>query len=180
MEFDILYSINSIHTDILDSIMIFITYLGEKGIFWMAIAAILLFNSKTRKCGIFMLISMAIGLILGNGIIKNLVERPRPYWIDENIKLLIPGLTDYSFPSGHTLASFEAAIMIFLFNKKLGIIAIIIAILVGISRMYLFVHFPTDVLAGALLGTIISIAVYYIGNKAENKFLKKQNENQNV
>ena len=175
MDFGILYFFNGLHTEILDNIMIFLTQLGDKGIFWIVIAVALLFSSKTRKCGIFMLVSMGIGLLIGNGIIKNLVARPRPYWIDESITLLIPGLSDYSFPSGHTLASFEAAIMIFLFNKKWGIPAIILSVLIGISRLYLFVHFPTDVLAGAILGTIISLTVYYIGNKIEDKFLKKQN-----
>ena len=175
MDFGILYFFNGSHTEILDNIMIFLTQLGDKGIFWIVIAVALLFSSKTRKCGIFMLVSMGIGLLIGNGIIKNLVARPRPYWIDESITLLIPGLSDYSFPSGHTLASFEAAIMIFLFNKKWGIPAIILSVLIGISRLYLFVHFPTDVLAGAILGTIISLTVYYIGNKIEDKFLKKQN-----
>ena len=170
MDFGILYFFNNLHTEILDSIMIFLTQLGDKGIIWIVLAVALLFNAKTRTCGIFMLIAMALGLIIGNGIIKNLVARPRPYWLDENITLLIPGLSDFSFPSGHTLASFEAAVMIFLFNKKWGISAIILAILIGISRMYLFVHFPSDVLAGAVLGTIISLSVYYIGNR----FLKKQ------
>ena len=175
MDFAILYFFNDLHTGILDSIMIFLTQLGDKGIIWIVLAVALLFSSKTRKCGIFMLVSMGLGLLIGNGIIKNLVARPRPYWIDESITLLIPGLTDYSFPSGHTLASFEAAIMIFLFNKKWGIPAIILSVLIGISRMYLFVHFPSDVLAGAVLGTIISLIVYYIGNKVEDKYFKKQN-----
>ena len=175
MEFDILYFFNGLHTEILDSIMIFLTQLGDKGIIWIVLAIALLFHSETRICGIFILISLGLGLIIGNGIIKNLMARPRPYWIDESITLLIPGLSDYSFPSGHTLASFEAAIMIFMFDKKWGIPALILAILIGISRMYLFVHFPTDVLAGALLGTAISLIVYYFGNKIVNKFLEKQN-----
>jgi len=175
VDFDILYALNNIHTDLLDKVMIGITYLGEKGIFWIGIAIILLFFKKTRKCGIFMLISMAIGVIIGNGIIKNLVARPRPCWIDESINLLISNPKDFSFPSGHTLASFEAAITILLFNRKWGIVALITAILVGISRMYLFVHFPTDVLAGAVLGTVIATLVYFIGNKIEKNIKNKQN-----
>ena len=147
MEFQILYYINQVHNPILDKIMIALTNLGDAGILWIVIAIILLFMKKTRKCGILMLISMAIGLIIGNGILKNLIQRSRPCWIDTNIPLLIPNPTDYSFPSGHTLASFEAAIMILLHNKKWGIPAIIIATLIAFSRMYLFVHFPTDILA---------------------------------
>ena len=180
MEFQILYYINQVHNPILDKIMIALTNLGDAGILWIVIAIILLFMKKTRKCGILMLISMAIGLIIGNGILKNLIQRSRPCWIDTNIPLLIPNPTDYSFPSGHTLASFEAAIMILLHNKKWGIPAIIIATLIAFSRMYLFVHFPTDILAGAILGTINSLIVYYTYKKIKNKIeIKKLEKNNN-
>ena len=135
MDFGILYALNNIHTEVLDKIMIGITYLGEKGIFWIGVAIVLLFFQKTRKCGLFMLISMMIGLIIGNGLLKNLVARQRPCWIDQTIQLLIANPKDFSFPSGHTLASFEAAITILMFNKKWGIVAIITAILIGISRL---------------------------------------------
>lgn len=182
MDFAILYALNNIHTDILDKIMIGLTYLGDKGVFWILVSVALLFNSKTRKCGIFMIASMAIGLLIGNGIIKNLVARERPCWIDQTINLLITNPKDFSFPSGHTLASFEAAVTIFLFNKKYGIPALILATLIGTSRLYLFVHFPTDVLGGAILGTVIAISVYFIGNKiiekrkTNNKTEEIQNE----
>ena len=169
MDFKILYILNNIHTGILDKTMVGITYLGEKGIFWIGLALILLISKKTRKCGIFMLIAMSVGLIIGNGIMKNVVSRQRPCWIDDTINLLIKNPKDFSFPSGHTLVSFEAAIMILLFNKKWGILATTVAVLIGISRLYLFVHFPTDVLGGAIIGTIIAISVYVIGNKISNR-----------
>lgn len=165
MDFGILYALNNIHTEILDKIMIGITYLGEKGIFWIALGLILICFRKTRKCGILMIISMAVGLIIGNGLLKNLVQRSRPCWLDDSIKLLIANPKDYSFPSGHTLASFEAAVTIFLCNKKWGIPALITATLIGISRLYLFVHFPTDVLGGAILGSTIAVLVHYMYNK---------------
>lgn len=176
MDFQILYLINNIHNNILDKIMITLTNLGDTGIIWIIIAIILLFIKKTRKCGILMLISMILGLIIGNGILKNLIQRQRPCWIDTNILLLIPNPTDFSFPSGHTLASFEASIMILLHSKKWGIPAIILSILIAFSRMYLFVHFPTDILGGAVLGTIISILVYYISEK----IIKAKKETNNV
>ena len=165
MDFKILYMINNLHNPILDKIMIGLTYLGDAGLFWIILAIILLFIKKTRKCGFLMLISMALGLIIGNGILKNLVARSRPCWIDTGMQLLINNPTDYSFPSGHTLASFESAVMIFLHNKKLGIISLILAVLIAFSRMYLFVHFPTDILGGAILGILISIIVYKIAQK---------------
>ena len=174
MDFTILYVLNNLHTDILDKIMIGLTYLGEKGIFWIILAIILLFNKTTRKCGIFMLISMSLGLLIGNGLLKNIVARQRPCWIDTSINLLIANPKDFSFPSGHTLASFEAAVTIFLFNKKIGILAIILATFIGISRLYLFVHFPTDVLGGALLGIVIAMSVYFTGNKIIEKYRNKK------
>lgn len=176
MDFQILYLINNIHNNILDKIMITLTNLGDAGIIWIIIAIILLFIKKTRKCGILMIISMILGLIIGNGILKNLIQRQRPCWIDTNILLLIPNPTDFSFPSGHTLASFEASIMILLHSKKWGIPAIILSILIAFSRMYLFVHFPTDILGGAILGTTISILVYYVSEK----IIKAKKETNNI
>ena len=173
MDFKILYLINKLHTPLLDRIMIFITELGNAGIIWIAIAIILLFIKKTRKCGILMLISLILGLILGNIILKNLIQRARPCWIDTNVTLLIPIPKDYSFPSGHTLASFEAATIIFLHNKKWGIISTMLAIFIAFSRMYLFVHFPTDILAGAILGIIISLCVYKLYKKAKKEQIDK-------
>ena len=176
MDFQILYLINNIHNNILDKIMITLTNLGDAGIIWIIISIILLFIKKTRKCGILMIISMILGLIIGNGILKNLIQRQRPCWIDTNILLLIPNPTDFSFPSGHTLASFEASIMILLHSKKWGIPAIILSILIAFSRMYLFVHFPTDILGGAILGTTISILVYYVSEK----IIKAKTETNNI
>lgn len=176
MEFEILYAINKLHNPILDKIMIGITSLGNAGLIWIAIAIFLIFIKKTRKCGILMLISLVSGLILGNGILKNLIGRDRPCWLDPNIPLLIPNPLDYSFPSGHTLASFEAAVMIFLHNKKFGVISLILACLIAFSRMYLFVHFPTDILGGIILGTLISLAVYYGYEKIKNKRTKVEKE----
>jgi len=173
MELEILYAINNIHNVVLDKIMVGITTLGNGGIFWIALAIFLICIKKTRKCGFLMLISMLLGLIIGNGILKNLIARDRPCWIDPNIPLLIPNPHDYSFPSGHTLASFEAAIMIFLHNKKWGAISLVLAALIAFSRMYLFVHFPTDILGGIVLGTLISISVYYGYERTNNKINEK-------
>jgi undecaprenyl-diphosphatase len=165
MDLSILYAIDSIHNNVLDNIMKTITILGDAGILWIVIALILLFRVKTRKCGILIITAMVIGLIIGNVILKNLIARPRPFSLDESIQLLIPKPVDYSFPSCHTMVSFEAAIIIFLNNKKWGMIAIATAILIGFSRMYLFVHYPSDVLFGAILGSIIAIIVFYGSNK---------------
>lgn len=168
MELSILYAINSLHNNIMDNIMKIITILGDAGIIWLIIALILLFNIKTRKCGILIILAMVVGLIIGNIILKNVIARPRPFILDKTIQLLIEKPLDYSFPSCHTMASFEATVIIFLHNKKWGTLALILAILIGFSRMYLFVHYPSDVLFGAILGSLIAIIVFY----GENKYRK--------
>lgn len=175
MEFNILYAINSLHNEILDKIMILITSLGNGGLIWILIAIIFTLKKKTRKCGILMLFSMFIGVIIGNVMIKNLVARERPCWIDENIKLLIKCPKDYSFPSGHTMASFAASTIIWLYNKKIGIITICLSFMIAFSRMYLFVHFPTDVIAGMFLGISIALLVYY-GDRKIKKCLDAKKE----
>ena len=151
--------------------MIFFTNLGDAGVLWIVIAIAFLFLKKTRKWGVMIGISLICGLILGNGLLKHWIARQRPCWLDTSIPLLIPNPSDYSFPSGHTLASFEAAIMIMFYNKKWGIIALVVALGIAFSRMYLFVHFPTDILGGAILGTFISVAVYKINHLIEKKNL---------
>lgn len=139
--------------------MVFITGLGDYGFIWIIIAVILIVQPKHRKCGVTMLLALLCGVIIGNGFLKNLIARPRPCWIDSSVSLLIKNPTDYSFPSGHTLASFEGAAVIFLYNKKAGVLAYILASLIAFSRLYLFVHYPTDVLAGMILGISIAVAV---------------------
>ncbi|MFR1832308.1 MAG: phosphatase PAP2 family protein [Lachnospiraceae bacterium] len=160
MEFQFLYWIQQFRSPGLDEFMTAITFLGDGGWFWIALGAVLLAVPKTRKTGAAVLISLAVGFILGNLILKNAVARQRPCWLDQAVPLLIKSPTDYSFPSGHSLASFEGAVSIFLYHKKWGIAAVILAVLIACSRMYLFVHFPSDVLAGSLLGILIAVLVH--------------------
>ena len=169
MDFQILYFINEIHFEILDKIIILITHMCTKGIFWILVGVILLLFKKTRKCGLTVLIALLFSLIVGNILLKNIVARPRPCWIDETINMLIAVPKDYSFPSGHTFASFAAAVSVFLYYKKAGTAAIILAFLIGFSRLYLFVHFPTDVLSGAVLGICAAFASRCIVNKIWQK-----------
>lgn len=153
----------------LDFLMPIITALGDGGIFWIALAVILLFFKKTRKTGFTIGAALLIGFIVGNLFLKNVVGRIRPYDLNPNITLLVDKLHDYSFPSGHTLASFEAATAIYLRNKKFGIAALILAFLIAFSRLYLYVHYPTDVLASIILGTAIAFLSYFIINKLYEK-----------
>lgn len=162
IEFAILYALQSLHGPWLDQIMVRITSLGDHGFIWILTGIVLACIPKTRKTGISVLLSLAVGLLLGNLILKNLIHRPRPSWIDTQIVLLIQNPKDYSFPSAHTLASFECAFSIWLYDRKLAVPFLILAVLIAFSRMYLFVHFPTDVLGGAVLGAFIALYVHGI------------------
>lgn len=162
MELQFLYWLQELHNPIPDRIMIFITSLGNGGIFWICLGVILAFIPKTRKCGISMLLAMALTFVLGNLILKNVVARPRPFTVATDVVLKIPRPGEYSFPSGHTMNSFAAATTIFLYYRKAGIGALILASLIAFSRMYLFVHYPTDILAGMLLGIVDAWIVFRI------------------
>lgn len=173
-EFSFLYALQELHNPILDAIMLFITSLGDDGWFWLAIGVICLVFKKHRKMGLQLLLSMLGTFIIGNLIIKNLVARPRPCDIDAAVTLLISRPHGHSFPSGHSINSMVAAVALFLNNKKIGIPAVIIATLIGFSRLYLFVHFPTDVLAGFALAILIAICVDWGFRKLQIEALLKK------
>ncbi len=158
---------------VLDWIMPKITVLGSLGALWVILAILFLFFKKYRKCGITMIAGMITGVLVGNVFLKNVIKRARPCWINTDIVLLVSNPTDYSFPSGHTLASFIAATVIFRFDRKIGVIAYVLAALISFSRLYLYVHFPTDVLAGMILGIGIGILVSFLLNKIFSKKQKK-------
>ena len=146
--------------DFLDAVMPLITLLGEIGIFWIFCAVIMLTNKSTRKIGATCALSMIIDFISCNVLLKNIVARPRPDIIFWNENLFFTP-HDWSFPSGHTAVSFAAAAAILLYNRKLGIPAVIIAILIGFSRVYLCVHWFSDVFCGALLGILCALLAYF-------------------
>ena len=155
--------------EFLDKVFPIITKLGDEGLLWIALAVIFLFFKKTRKIGITMGLSLLIGYLVGNLFLKNVIARVRPYNLNTEAVLLIPKLKSFSFPSGHTLSSFEGATSIFLRNKKWGIPALVLAVLIAFSRMYLYVHYPTDVLAGILLGIGISYLSMLVIDKIYSK-----------
>ena len=163
----------------LDFIMPLITLLGDAGIFWIAMAVVMLFFPKYRKIGLSMGISLLIGLLLCNVTLKPLVGRIRPYDYQlENfgvqIKLLIEAQHDFSFPSGHTIASFEAATALMIRNRKLGIPAMVLAVLIAFSRLYLYVHYPTDVLASVVLGIGIAFLGCFLVDKGYGLYEAKK------
>ncbi len=163
----------------LDFLMPIITLLGDAGIFWIGCAVIFLFFPKYRKIGLSMGAALIMGLLVCNVTLKPLVARIRPYdyqfiHFGKTIQLLIAAPHDFSFPSGHTLASFEAATALLIGNKKLGIPAMILACLISFSRLYLYVHYPTDVLFSVALGIGFAFLGTWIVNKLWDRFAVKK------
>lgn len=157
--------------DMLTPFMKSVTFLGNGGWFWILCAVVLLAVPKTRKTGYAAALSLIFGTVVTNLLLKNIVARPRPF---AEIEALIPMITkpkDFSFPSGHTTASFAVAlVMLRMLPKKFGIPAVVLAALVAFSRLYLGVHYPTDVLTGfviALVGSMLS--VWIVRTKPEDK-----------
>lgn len=159
-----------VRNDFLTPIMRFITSLGDAGFIWIVIALLCLCFKKTRKTGALTACSLLGSLVVNNLIIKNLVGRIRPYEVVEGLNIVISKPIETSFPSGHTASSFAAGVMIFLAcPKKYGIPALILAFLIGISRLYVGVHYPTDVIGGMISGTLIAVCIWKIYQKKFNK-----------
>lgn len=162
----------------LDKLMPAITVLGNGGMFWIAVALLLLCFHKTRRTGLSVAFALLMGLLLCNMIMKPAFARIRPYdyqlqHFRITIPLLIERQHDFSFPSGHTIASFEAATALLLCNKKLGIPAAILAVVIAFSRLYLYVHYPTDVLTSVVLGIGLgALGAYFAKKLPEGKYLK--------
>ena len=153
----------------LDAVMPIITLLGDGGIFWILVAAVLLIFPKTRKIGLTMGAALLIGLLVCNVTMKPLFARIRPYdlkaQMGQSIHLLIDAQHDFSFPSGHTLASFEGATAIAIYNKKWGTAALVLATLISFSRLYLYVHYVTDVLFSVVAGICIAFLAAWLVRK---------------
>ena len=153
-------------------LMEFISLLGKGGIFLILLSVVLIFIKKTRRYGTAMLLGLAIGALAVNIFLKVAVARPRPYADVEGIfyplwqQLGAHAESDYSFPSGHTNAAFAAMVPVFILgDKRWSWLALVFAFLMGLSRIYLVVHFPSDVLGGMITGTIAGLLGVLIANK---------------
>ncbi|MBR5152364.1 MAG: phosphatase PAP2 family protein [Clostridia bacterium] len=170
MDWQILSAIQSLQNPFLDALMPRLTVLGNAGIFWILVALVLLMIPKTRRCGIAMAIALLLTLLMGNCLLKPLIARPRPFSMDSAISILIPPPEDFSFPSGHTYSGIASAIILWRFNRKLGIPAMILAIMIAFTRLYLMLHFPSDIFGGVLLGILCA----YLGIHF-TKFIYRKN-----
>ncbi len=166
LDWSILHWIHSaLSCGVLDFLMPKITLLGSGGAIWILTAVVLLCTKKYRKCGALLIVGLAFGVLVGNVVLKPLIARARPCWLDTSVQLLVTSPADYSFPSGHTLSSVIAATILTLTNRKFGFAAILLAALIAFSRLYLYVHFPSDVLGGALLGVLIGCFTVVAGRR---------------
>ncbi|MFV0395776.1 MAG: phosphatase PAP2 family protein [Coprobacillaceae bacterium] len=166
----LLFIQNNLRASILTPIFKVITNLGDFGSIWLLIIIVLILNKKTRKIGLYTLLGYVLCLLVTNGILKNVIGRTRPYDLYQEIIPLINKPIDFSFPSGHTAMAFTNAFILYaLFDKRWGALAILIAILIGYSRLYLGVHFFSDVVGGILIGWIISKVITILYKKENNE-----------
>lgn len=184
MEIQILHRFETLHNPITNPIFYVITTLGNAGWFWIVLAVLMLtvLPKKYKKAGLTMAIALILSLIFCNGIMKHLWARPRAFWVVgqnfvvgnefENLYGIFNSIHDYSFPSGHSSASFAAAVSIFMWRKKEGSAALVLAALIAFSRLYFTVHYPTDVLVGTITGALYGVAAYFIVKALMNKVPK--------
>lgn len=177
MEFSILYAIQNLRTDFLDTVIVKLTDLvGSYGEIWLIAAAVMLTNPKSRRCAYTMLVSYLLVFVVGQFGLKNLIDRIRPCNIDQAVTMLVERPTSGSFPSTHTAWAFAAATSVFLHHKKAGIAVLVLAALIAFGRLYLFVHFPSDVLGGIVLGVLSALIAKVIVNAVEKKIPDKYKE----
>ena len=173
MEIEILSMLQKIRTPLLDIFMSNITKLGNAGIVWILLTIVLLLIPKTRKSGLILASALIVDLILCNGILKPLIARIRPFDVNSAIQLIVAKPHDYSFPSGHTAASFTAVMALYLAGeKKMWKVALVLAVLIALSRLYLYVHYPTDIIGGVVFGSLSGYLGYKIVEWIQKKKIK--------
>lgn len=179
LDWNILYWIQrELVCPVLNVLMPKITMLGNGGAIWIIAAVVLMCTKKYRKQGMVLLAGLALGALIGNVCLKLTFARPRPCWLDDSVQLLIASPKDYSFPSGHTLASVIAATILTKIDRRFGYVAIPLAALIAFSRMYLFVHFPSDVLAAVVFGILIGELSFWLGKRVIARFDRMHQANQ--
>lgn len=158
---------------VMDFLMPLFTYLTEMGAVWLLSALLFLMFRKYRGSAAIAG-GLLSSLLVGNLLLKHLVARPRPCWIEPGFPMLVAVPQDFSFPSAHSMVSFAAAVVIFHYNRRFGIAALAVAAIIAFSRLYLFVHFPTDVLAGSLIGAGLGIASFVVTDRLADRIAKNR------
>ena len=161
----------NLRNPIMDLLMPAITTLGNSGLIWIILAGILIIMPKYRKVGVAVMAGLVLEVICCNLVLKPLVARIRPCDVNTAVQLLIARPDDFSFPSGHTGASFAAVSAFYASRSRLWIPLLILAVLIAFSRLYLYVHYPSDILAGVVIG----IMAGWIGFKLVDIIWRKRN-----
>lgn len=157
---------------VLTPIMTRLTALGDHGIIWIVLGLVLLIPKRTRRAGILSLLALLCAHLLCNYVLKDYVARVRPFEVVSGLYCLIERPTDWSFPSGHTMTAFASAMVIFRSCKKpIGVPVMLLACLIAFSRLYVGVHYPSDVIFGAVLGSLIGLIFFWIFG--EKKYKRK-------
>ena len=177
LDFGLINALQASRSEFLDGLMIILTFLGSFALPWVIVSLRLLIKPGQRKYGFVILLGMALAMLIGSATLKHIVMRDRPFNDPLGLltvnDLIIPVPADrYSFPSGHALSSFAAATGIFMWDKVGGLMAYILAAGIALSRVYLYVHFPSDILAGALLGILCAAAAKWIVDKVEKMLIR--------
>ncbi len=168
-EYHCLLFFQGLHTPVMDKIMIHLSHLGDFGVMWTAFAILLFLMKRTRLIGRDMLLSILLTALIGNLILKNLIDRPRPYDVYAVLQPLVEKPFDSAFPSGHTMNAFTAATALFFHERQAGAAALLVACAISFSRLYNLVHYPTDVLAGAVIGIGCALSVCRIFHSETRK-----------
>lgn len=169
-EGDALLALQSLRSPMLDAFFVWYTQLGNAGLVWIVVSLLMLLFRRTRKTGVLALGALLLGFVCCNLVIKPLVGRTRPWLLVEGLRTLVAEYDPNSFPSGHTCAAFAAAGIWWQgLPRRWGNTALVLAVLMGLSRLYIGVHFPSDVLAGALLGSVCAWVVWSAPNKSKKK-----------
>lgn len=164
----------NLRSDVLTPILKAITTLGNAGLIWILVSVIMLIPKKTRKAGIISLMALMCSYLVNNVFLKNVVARMRPFDRFKEIIPLVARPTDYSFPSGHTACAFASSVT-FIGNlpKRYGVAFMVFAVIMALSRLYVGVHYPTDVIVGLISGAVMGMVAQWLYDMAEKKFSAK-------
>lgn len=174
LEGDILIWIQQNLRGAMDVPVRFITMLGDHGQFWIALTLVLLLFRKTRRAALVSALSMVLTLLVVNLALKPLAARVRPYEVIEGLHCIVARESEFSFPSGHSANSLACAWVLFrLCDKKIGVPALVLAIMISLSRLYVGVHYPSDVLAGIAAGTLLAEAAIYLARRIEPRLRRR-------
>ena len=176
-DFSVLDAIAARRTPFFDAIFPFITKLGNAGVVWILFAAVLLCFKKTRRLAICAAIALILDLLVCNFLLKPMVDRVRPFALRE-VQLLVPAPGDASFPSGHAAAAFSFSMALAFRKSKLAIPALLLAALISFTRLYFYLHFPTDVLGGIAVGIVCAAAACFLEAKLSKKLRLPHSDHQ--